>query len=214
MGIKKTVNYVAQLDGATQYWQLSEPLIIDSNDDYEFALNLLAEINEFYIFGSATTLTDNRLVVYGNGSGLLGLGENEQINWSAFNNLNELRVSRVSGVFSVYYGGDLLTQSSGNTTSFQISRIGGRYDGSTAINPLKGRVSNFEFSRGGVLENKIPLTNKAQGATQLATVGNVNATMVGYNENVWVKASGWYNPTTFQIYENKQIPEGEQINEL
>lgn len=26
--------------------------------------------------------------------------------------------------------------------------------------------------------------------------------------------SGWYNPTTFQIYENKQITEGEQINEL
>jgi hypothetical protein len=23
----------------------------------------------------------------------------------------------------------------------------------------------------------------------------------------------WYNPTTFQILENKKIPEGEQINE-
>lgn len=25
--------------------------------------------------------------------------------------------------------------------------------------------------------------------------------------------ASWYNQTTFQIYENKQIPEGEQINE-
>ena len=39
----------------------------------------------------------------------------------------------------------------------------------------------------GVVVNEIPLTNKSQGATQLATVGNVNAFMPNYTEAVWRK---------------------------
>ena len=48
-----------------------------------------------------------------------------------------------------------------------------------------GVIYGFEFEINGVLTNKIPLTNKSQGATQLATVGNVNAFMPNYTEAVW-----------------------------
>ena len=44
---------------------------------------------------------------------------------------------------------------------------------------------DFEVERGGEIIYAIPLTNKSQGATQLATVGSVNATMINYTGDEW-----------------------------
>ena len=43
----------------------------------------------------------------------------------------------------------------------------------------------FEILIDEVITYKMPLANKPQGATQLATVGNVNATMANYSSDVW-----------------------------
>ena len=45
------------------------------------------------------------------------------------------------------------------------------------------------WMEGEIHSNEIPLTNKAQGANQLATVGNINAFMPNYTEAVWKKES-------------------------
>ena len=39
--------------------------------------------------------------------------------------------------------------------------------------------------RNGTIINEIPLTNRNQGSTQLATIGDVNAFMTDYAEDVW-----------------------------
>ena len=63
-----------------------------------------------------------------------------------------------------------------------LSVIGARYN---FVEFFGGAIKNIEVIKGGVIANKIPLTNKDQGATQLPTVGNVSATMVGYTPDVW-----------------------------
>ena len=54
-----------------------------------------------------------------------------------------------------------------------------------ASNLLQAAIYDFKVTRDGVIVNEIPLANKAQGATQIATVGSVNATMINYTPDVW-----------------------------
>lgn len=44
---------------------------------------------------------------------------------------------------------------------------------------------NFKVERNGVIIHDIPLTNKAQGATQLPVVGNISATVTEYDGSAW-----------------------------
>lgn len=61
-----------------------------------------------------------------------------------------------------------------------IAGLNGRDDRNVAVT-----LYDFEVLSGDVITNQIPLTNKEQGANQLATIGTVNATLDGYSESVW-----------------------------
>lgn len=190
MGIKQVVNYVAQLDGATQYWQLSDGIPADSNEAFSFSV----QVN----FGADFSGVNTVLADGANGEGLWVYIENGskvgiRLNGSEFKtfqfggNVNGvLKVSFDSNNIVVENGGVTLTAINSLTTNLNVLRLGFR----GTFGYFKGVLSDFYFfGQSGELISYIPLTNKAQGATQLATVGNVNATMIGYNENVWVKES-------------------------
>jgi hypothetical protein len=164
------VNYVARLNGTDQYWQLSQPISLDVGDEVSFK----AERES----GEATSKE------------WFASGSNLRINVQANNKIEE-----VGG--DLYLDGELVTN---YTTEFptdglehdfkytitstgrSITTLGASESG---FEKLEGYVKSLSIKRNGVFIHSIPLTNKSQGATQLATVGNVNATMVGYNSDVW-----------------------------
>lgn len=161
--------YVARLDGLTQYWQLSEPIIILPNDSIE--LSFIGGIVDNGL--AAFVVTTNFAVRFDVDSTASYLREN---GLSA--TLNGVDVD--SGVTTVPSSGSnevaLSVTSSGSLE--QIASV----EGSRLMNLP---VYSFKVIRGGTVIHEIPLTNKAQGATQLPTVGSVSATMINYTEAVW-----------------------------
>jgi hypothetical protein len=168
-GDEPVANYVARLDG-TQYWQLSGPIVI--LDGYEVGLTFVN--------------TES-------GSNSYLLCANDDLS---------------TGVFTSSSSGFLLT--TGTPMTLDVDGNGSEvvtYDGNIhevtvdvfgagAFQKLCTRFSEERMLIGwiknlvvrdtlGNVVNEIPLTNKSQGATQIATVGAVNATMVGYNADVW-----------------------------
>lgn len=177
--------FVARTDGFTQWWELSEPIIIPESVDYKLEITLMSSTPAFYAYGSGTTNNNNRLVFAGEDSNVFGLAfSNNVINNSWVLSESVLLVERASKVTKLYVDGVELTSSSLDTEII-ISRLGGRYEGTTSIQPISGYMKDFYFEINGVKTIKIPLTNRSQGATQLATIGSVNATMVGYTPDVW-----------------------------
>ena len=180
--LEPVINYVYRLDGLTKYHQLSQPIEVAATDDFDMTMDILTGSSEFYILGSNTTSTNNRLVVFNNGDSILGCGLNGNITSIPLNVYSSLRLYRISGVVKLEFDGDLIASNSDSNLAFAVSRIGGRYEGSTSVPNLDGFASNFSFSRNGVEEIRIPLTNKEQGATQLPTVGSVSATIINYTD--------------------------------
>ena len=180
---------VARLDGATKYWQLSDPIAAPENTDFTFAA---------YISGTRTSDIEGVFSDSGGSSWIRALNSGQSQDLQMF----------VGGSFkgaSYPTGYDLRD---GNFNLFKLSRVGGQLSFSINDSEMKtlgtsnaefsidnlfrfsnqyfaGVIYGFEVEIGGVLTNSIPLTNKSQGATQIATVGNVNATMVNFSTDVW-----------------------------
>lgn len=169
-GISKAVEYVAQLDGATQYWQLTTPIELQVGGRVE--IDLYRINNYFKLFDSTADRFD---VTVFNGA------ITERSDCIIYVNgalTNQVPLSSVE--YEIKLERDASIQ---DKTRKEISVIGARFN---AVEFLQGYVSGFRvYNSSGVLTNEIPLTNKSQGATQLATVGSVNATMVNYTESVW-----------------------------
>ena len=164
--------WVAQLDGAAQFWQLTSPIALEIGDEVLFHAAKDA--------GAATSKQ-----WFASGSGL-------RINVQANNKIEE-----VGG--DLYLDGDLVTNyvtdfpTGGieHTLSYVItsqdralSNLGASESG---FEKLSGYIKKLTIKRNGVVIHEIPLTNKAQGATQLATIGNINAFMPNYTDAVWRK---------------------------
>jgi len=150
--------WVAQLDGATQYWQLSEPIIIPANVNYEigfYASRALNDSSLLYIFGYS-------------------LGDVQA----------QHRLALSSGVPQMAYGMGFVAKEFNFNGDGQFTLT---HNGTSKVTFIDFNTSDFYVKVGGVEVLRIPLTNKSQGATQLATVGNVNATMINYTEAVWRK---------------------------
>jgi hypothetical protein len=160
------VNYVARLDG-TQYWQFTSPINVLLGDVLKVKTSRpSSQFTPVYeIQGRSEILRSSGgdLIQY-IGSGSVSVNGGEVV--------SGVTAYPASANFECIIG-----------QSGEIEFLGVRTD--TLTNKFEGVIYGFEIIRNGVVINSIPLTNKAQGATQLATVGNVNATMVGYNEDVW-----------------------------
>ncbi len=164
--------FVARLDGATKSWQLTSPINLLGNDVVElsfiggqvsnaFAMFFESDSRNFYM--STTSDSLNFRVKAAFGTPML----NDQ---PIDNNITPVPSSGENTTSAAVVGSEVI--------SYITSRMG-------ASLFLNLAVYNFKVIRDGVVINEIPLTNKAQGATQLATVGNVNATMINYTGDEW-----------------------------
>ena len=166
------INYVARLEPvAGQYWQLSEPIPINEgyeiyftfvNNGYQSSSYLLCS-NDNTDTGLFTNPSDGRLLTSGNTSITIdvdGMGNNVE----TYDGLpHEITIEVLGG------------------GSFQ--KLASRFNGVRTLSGwIKSLVVRDEL---GNVVNEIPLTNKEQGATQLATVGDVNAFMPNYSSDVW-----------------------------
>lgn len=183
--------YVARLDGATKYWQLSEPIPVLENQDYKLTLYIQGERNNFEGVFEGTDLwfrfMDQDSVDFFRHYGQLSLDgvTSTALDWKGVNprngELNKLSIIRSEGItYSQINDGDIKIEGSSFNGAFEISSLG-KY----ASNNFLGVIYGFEFEIDGVLTNSIPLTNKDQGATQLATVGNINAAMINFTGDEW-----------------------------
>ncbi|MDN3394580.1 MULTISPECIES: hypothetical protein [unclassified Pseudoalteromonas] len=164
--------YVAQSDGATQYWRLSEPVQFPLG--YKVEITFSKANDYFKIFDSNANRFD---VTQFNGEVTLRNDTNIYVNGS-LSNLTPATNTEYVVKFD-------RTAENTDQSLKEISFIGARFNG---VEILSGYVKNFRvYNELDIVIHEIPLTNKAQGATQLATVGNINAFMPNYTDAVWRK---------------------------
>jgi hypothetical protein len=173
-GAAEAEQWVPQLDGALQSWTFSEEIPLISGDQITFSI-LANDSHQsgieiiFSYIGIYRTLlrVDDGVFVTGFGE----VTEKGQVvtELATDGKVHTYTLSLTSSTPGIYY-------------------IGAHYDGAKLIRHLNNAVFDIVITRpsvGVILD--LPLTNKAQGATQLATVGNINAFMPNYTEAVWRK---------------------------
>ena len=185
-------NYVYRLDGVAKYFQLSSPLVAGVNDDFTLKMKANRGNRTAGCFlMTSMNGADYGINIYSTGDysigagrlSIFGLGNSPLIEGLySFTDL-DVEVSRGSGVWTLTVNGvsDTKTPTSeppAIATSTETN-LGRRVTGSFYSD---GYISNLEYYLNGTLVNQIPLTNKDQGATQLPTVGDVNATIVNYTD--------------------------------
>ena len=181
--------WVAQLDGALQHWSFSELVRPARTFTIKFKVKQ-SQTSGIRVFigddlGGSTRFyigSDQGQLLIGNGadrsivSGVSITDSFKQITWE------------VSDDYFKVYVDNVIAYSSINNNPRDVSFGSLSQPGSYKV---EGVIYDFLLYSGAgnekVLTNAIPLTKKAQGATQLATVGNVNAFMPNYTEAVWRK---------------------------
>lgn len=182
-------SFVARTNGTDQSWALSESIVIPENTDFKLGLDIMATSDGYTGVLSATGGDFLRFLAKSQTHNLqmfIGGSYLTLIPYSTGINLRDgvyrrIMIKRESLDVSVSVGGgEYIQVSTGVTGSFSIDALS-RYLSSE----FPGVIANFEVEVSGVKTNEIPLTNKDQGATQIATIGTVNAAMVNYTPDVW-----------------------------
>lgn len=180
-------NYVARLNGTDQYWQLSEDIVIPASTPFKIKVQAELDGNNTKHVLSNYKASDFRLLsVLQFSSMQLFVGSNEGF-YSGLNALEEVSTVEIIGDGSGYTISvdGVSVRASLQAGQITFNSIAGKWGVSTGAALGLGVHKNLSVEIDGVLTHSIPLTNKAQGATQLATVGSINATMVNYDESVW-----------------------------
>ena len=183
---------VARLDGATQYWQLSSPIQLDLSGfvfEFDYIVTSQDAINGLFSndkglggFSAYERVSSGRLATFYYETISGTLNSNLFGSVGSDTGLLTFRFEKVGNDLIVSVGNRAVTVSSSEFTDNFIMKYLGRVASLYAL----GYFKNFRvYNSLGVLTNEIPLTNKMQGATQLATVGNVNATMINYTGDEW-----------------------------
>jgi len=181
------VQYVARLDGVTKSWQLSAPITIPASTDCAIRFKINGSRDNYEgIFRSADSSDWLRLIPESQTNNIQGNLAGSFIGGAPYSSIvvrngqeRSFTLRREAGRFYVDIDEQSFTLSlvSGQFLIDVLCEFGGGY--------FAGYISDFEVEIGGVLTNQITLTNKAQGATQLATVGSINATMLNYTGDEW-----------------------------
>ena len=159
--------FVASLNGSDQYWQLNEDIVIAEGADFHINFNSKFNHSDNQIFLGKSSSTNGTILISGNY--LRARADNGDLQdyliggQSPYN----IDVIRSSGDIHVYIDGAKLPEVGvGITGSFTFNRIG-RYATDHAFY-LDGYLSKLKISIDGQLINHIRLTNKNQGAYQVA----------------------------------------------
>lgn len=183
--LASVIEWVAELDGLAQCWKLSEPFHINETDDYElgYTLNRYDSGNLLYLLSyEQGTESSNHRLAMSSGSpqllyGLAFAGDRLDLTGQG-----KFTLKRTDGKTTASFGNS--HAHSEKTYFMTIDRLGGPWSQSNN-GYFKGWIKDFYLKINGIEVLRIPLTNKSQGANQLATVGNVNAFMPNYTNAVW-----------------------------
>lgn len=166
--LPEVTTQVATLDG-TQYWQLSSPIVAQTGDVVEFSFK------DFTTNGSYCRFFGDTGYSFSLDSGATG---------AAFR-IRSLTSALLNGVAIVT---DVTPIPTGINTVSCVLGAAGTITSLLALgssNITRAAMYNFKLIRAGTLLHEIALTNKDQGAIQLAATGSVNATMINYNISAW-----------------------------
>ena len=181
-------SYVYRLDGLTKYFQLSEPILIPANTNFKLNFTLsgngttlegLMEGSDLFLRlltdADITFFNDNaQMNIAGVTFALLTLDNG----YTRDGTVKKISILRDNGaIYSKINDEDYRLDRSSADGAFSVGTLC-RY--STTY--FAGLFYDFEVEIDGTVTNRIPLTNKAQGATQLPTVGNVSATIINYTD--------------------------------
>ena len=175
-------NYIYKLDGSNKYINFSDPLLLTS--DCEISLDVILGINNTtqVIYGGGSS-PERFYIGTENGNWLVGNGTDrvDTMSPADIGVINKTVLSLSGGVFKLAVNSVVVYE---QTIKYSTAKD---LDGISTLSGFRllGSSFNFTLSKNGAVTNSITLTNKAQGATQLPTVGSVSATIVGYNENDW-----------------------------
>lgn len=179
--------YVAILDGATKSWVLSDSIIIPASTDCAIRFKINGSRDNYEgLFRSADSSDWLRLIPESQTNNIQGNLAGSFIGGAPYSSIvvrngqeRSFTLRREAGRFYADIDEQSFTLSliDGQFLIDVLCEFGGGY--------FAGYISDFEVEIDGVLTNSIPLTNKSQGATQLATVGNINATMINYTGDEW-----------------------------
>lgn len=171
---KAVVNYVARLDGVSQYWQFTGNVTIPINGSIEIDLlyDPNTSIDNDYILCSESSTSTSSFFL---SREVIGVGGSGIISSYTIDGQNSNSLPYDNKFHTIKYEFD--------NSSGSLRFLGVRFN----IQQLSsGIFKSFRVKDGsGNVINEIPLTNKEQGATQVATVGSVNAFMPNYSSDVW-----------------------------
>jgi len=170
------VKSVARLDGLSQYWVLSRGITLYVGDVVTFKISYLTSISRVaeMMFGDNGVNRASRVYI-----------DSVTVDDPAVVVRDNKLETLIDGVDTTQFSMD------GGTHTIEFSVVKEFYVDSLCANDngaqyfLSGSIHEFEVERGGIIVNNIPLTNKEQGANQLATVGDVDAFMPNYTDDVW-----------------------------
>ena len=169
------IKWVARLDGVSQYWHLSEAIEVSPSEYITFKIIVDASAqngqykrfiaSEDFNFSLDTGASGGKFRLAGCNATIDGSPMASEVTEIPADGRSHEIVVRPSAVGRVEVIGALLA-------------VSGR--------SIDASILDFcIYGENEALIHKIPLTNKSQGATQLATVGSVNATMVNFTPDVW-----------------------------
>ena len=174
-------NYIYKLDGSNKYINFSDPLLLTS--DCEISLDVILEKNTTQVIYGEGSSPERFYIGTENGNWLVGNGTDrvDTMSPADISVINETVVTLSGGVFKLTVNSVVVYE---QPIKYSTAKD---LDGISTLSGFRmlGSAFNFTLSKSDTVTNSIPLTNKAQGATQLPTVGSVSATIVGYNENDW-----------------------------
>jgi hypothetical protein len=156
--------WVARSDGATKYWQLSSEIPLVNGQIIKFKCLGLYE------------------------GGVLISTASYGLQFRLINGIYEFFgcTAKINGVEAV---SGVTTAAQTTITEFELTITTARPLGTLLSKGASflcaAAMFDFQVVDGQSVINEIPLTNKAQGATQIATVGSVNATMLNYTGDEW-----------------------------
>jgi hypothetical protein len=185
--------WVAQLDGALQFWQLSKLVELPENSSFKltFYVQGIEDAYEGLIENSTTSHVWIRLLPSSQSSNLQGydgslffggvLQSELLIRDGLFHKISFIReIDKLS--IQIDDRAPEIARSSGAGAAWAFNRIA-----KFSSTYFHGAIHSFEVELESEVIVSISLTNKSQGATQLANVGNINAFMPNYTEAVWRK---------------------------
>lgn len=171
-----SIEWVAQPDGATQYWQLTEEIQIPDGGSIELDL-LYDSTNQSSVEYILTSEGNSDTSLFFTARELLRSGSSGYISDIIVDNVNTEALPYDSNFHTIK------CVVSGNLA--KVGVLGARF---SYERNCSGIIKMFTVKdQNGTVINEIPLTNKTQGATQIATVGSVNAFMPNYTDAVWRK---------------------------